>query len=206
MRITEEAKNQNREKIIKAAAMLFAEKGFEETTTRDIAKAAGLATGTMFNYFPSKETMAMSMINEALLKGGADFVTRRTGEEEFAEELFLFITTGLQRLRAMHPFIGPVLEKSLSPFARKATCKEGESAREQHLAVVSAIMTRHGHTMVPEFLATNIYWSLYLGILAFWSNDDSPNQEATLAMIDYSIILFARMISAADPVAGGLSK
>ena len=106
----------------------------------------------------------------------------------------------------MHPFIGPVLEKSLSPFAKKAACKEGQTAREQHLESVSKIMARHGYTMVPEFLSNNIYWSLYLGILAFWSNDDSSDQEATLAMIDYSIILFAEMISTADPEAGGFNK
>ena len=161
MRITEEAKKQNREKILKAAEMLFAEKGFEDTTTRDIAKAAGLATGTMFNYFPSKEAMAMSMVNEALIVGGADFVSRRTGEEEFAEELFLFITSGLQRLRPMHPFIGPVLEKSLSPFAKKAACKEGQTAREQHLESVSKITCIQLIIFFPEVIhpiCINIIW------------------------------------------------
>lgn len=195
MRITEQAKQDNRAAILKAAGALFAEKGFEDTTTRDIAQRAGLAIGTMFNYFPSKETMAMSMVNEALLAGIEDFRAARCGEEELAEELFLFISCGLRRLQSMHAFIGPVLEKSLSPFPKKTICSEGCSARESHLAMVAEIITGHGHLPAPDFLVIHIYWSLYLGILAFWARDDSPHQDAAKAVIDYSLTLFVNLLA-----------
>ena len=55
MRITAEAKTATRERIIKVAAKLFAKKGYDTTTTRDIASKAGIAAGTLFNYFGSKE-------------------------------------------------------------------------------------------------------------------------------------------------------
>jgi len=199
MRITEQAKQDNRAAILKAAGELFAEKGFESTTTRDIALRAGLAVGTMFNYFPSKETMAMSMVNEALLAGVADYNALRSGAEELGEELFLFIACGLRRLQPMHAFIGPVLEKSLSPFQKKATCAEGNSAREAHLGAIGGIITGHGHLPAPDFLAVHLYWSLYLGILAFWSRDESPHQDATKAVIDYSLTLFVNMLDPTDP-------
>jgi AcrR family transcriptional regulator len=200
MRITEETKRANRAKVLQAAGQLFIEKGFEDTTTRDIAQAAGLAVGTMFNYFPSKETLAMTMVNEALLLGGKDYCDKRNGEEELTEELFLSISSELQRLRPMHPFIGPVLEKSLSPFQKKNGCREGESAREMHLKRVRRIFGTHGYAILPQAVTEQIYWSLYLGILAFWSKDDSPNQEATLAMIDYSMQLFTRMLETSEPL------
>lgn len=199
MRITSEAKQANREKILQAAARLFGEKGFEETTTRDIAQDAGLAVGTMFNYFQSKETLAMTMVNEALLQGIEDYQSRLNGDETLSEELFLFITAGLRRLRPMHSFIGPVLEKSLSPFPRKHSCLQGEAAREAHLAVIKKMIAAHGFMVVPESISVQIYWSLYLGILAFWAHDQSSDQEATLAMIDYSLTLFTQMISTVDP-------
>lgn len=202
MRITEQAKQENRAAILAAAAELFAEKGFENTTTRDIAQRAGLAAGTMFNYFTSKETMAMSMVNEALLAGIEDYRAWRCGEEELLEELFLFISCGLRRLRPMHASIGPVLEKSLSPFQKKTICTEGSSAREAHLAAVREIITAHGHLPAPDFLAVHIYWSLYLGILAFWSRDESPHQDATKAVIDYSLTLFVNMLAPSAPRAG----
>jgi AcrR family transcriptional regulator len=41
--------------IVDAALKLFAERGFNDTTVQDIAAEAGMATGTVYLYFPSKE-------------------------------------------------------------------------------------------------------------------------------------------------------
>lgn len=197
MRISEQAKQETRGRILEKAAELFIGKGFEESTTRDIAVAAGLAAGTMFNYFPSKETMAMVMVTDALRLGTEDFSRRRTGEEDLAEELFLFISSGLRRLRPLRPFLGPVLERSLSPFPRKSVCPEGDAERLRHLAAVQEIIARHGFAEAPDYVAMTMYWSLYLGILAFWTNDTSSNQDETRGLIDYSLRFFVQTISGA---------
>lgn len=203
MRISGPAKEESRERILKKAEELFIGKGFDATTTRDVALAAGLAAGTLFNYFPSKETLAMTMVNEALTAGDADFMRRRRGDEELAEELFLFIVAGLRRLRPLRPFLGPVLERSLSPFPRKNVCPEGEAARAGHLAGVQGIIARHGFSGAPDNIAMTIYWSLYLGILAFWSNDTSSDQEESQGMIDYALRFFVQAISGSGAEAGG---
>ncbi|OGU15999.1 MAG: TetR family transcriptional regulator [Geobacteraceae bacterium GWC2_53_11] len=202
MRISEQAKIETRARILDKAAEIFTLKGFEDTTTRDIALAAGLATGTLFNYFPSKETLAMSMIAEAFREGSTDFLRRRNGKEDLAEELFLFIASGLRRLRPLRPFLGPVLERSLSPFPRKNICQEGETARLGHLDAVQKIIAGHGFTEAPDYVAMTMYWSLYLGILAFWTNDESPNQEESQSLIDYSIRMFVQVISGDVPDKG----
>ena len=203
MRISGEAKKESRARILEKAVELFTGKGFEETTTRDIAVAAGLASGTMFNYFPSKETLGMAMVTEALAQGTEDFERRRTGEEDLTEELFLFIASCLRRLRPLRPFLGPVLERSLSPFPRKTICPEGEAARLRHLETVQKIISRHGFAEAPDYVAMTIYWSLYLGILAFWTNDESSNQEETRSLIDYALRTFVQVISGTGPAAGG---
>ncbi|OQX16322.1 MAG: TetR family transcriptional regulator [Desulfobulbaceae bacterium A2] len=195
MRISEQAKQETRGRILAQAAALFTAKGFEATTTRDIAEAAGLAVGTLFNYFPSKETLAMTMVGEALGQGRRDFLRRRGDAEDLTEELYLFLAAGLRRLRPLRPFVGPVLERSFSPFPRKNVCPEGEAARLEHLAAVQEILGRHGFVATPDRVAVTLYWSLYLGILACWANDGSPNQEESQALIDYSLRLFVRMIS-----------
>lgn len=53
----EEKKIRTREAIISAAIKLFSEKGFEATTVEEIAKEAGVAKGTFFNYFKTKEAV-----------------------------------------------------------------------------------------------------------------------------------------------------
>lgn len=195
MRISEQAKQENRARILEKAAEIFTAKGFDATTTRDIALASGVAAGTLFNYFPSKETLAMTMVAEAFGQGRADYRRRVNGHEDLAEELFLYVASGLRRLRPLRPFLGPVLERSLSPFPRKNICPQGEAFQQEHLAAVQQIISRHGFAEAPDYVAMNMYWSLYLGILAFWSNDSSLHQEASQALIDYSIRMFVQVIS-----------
>jgi len=48
-----------RTRIVEAALELFQSRGFAATTTKSIAKKARIAEGTVFNYFPTKEDIAM---------------------------------------------------------------------------------------------------------------------------------------------------
>jgi len=65
MRVTSETKIATRQRILQAAQKLFAEEGFESATTRDIARAAKIAVGTLFNYFPTKEAIVECLVSEA---------------------------------------------------------------------------------------------------------------------------------------------
>ena len=51
------AKQRTREKIVAAAKTLFAERGYEGATIRDIAKAAGMSTGAVFASFTDKSDL-----------------------------------------------------------------------------------------------------------------------------------------------------
>ena len=55
-----------RERIINAAARLFGEKGYHRTTTSEIADAAGVAAGTIYIYFDSKESLIVAVFEEVL--------------------------------------------------------------------------------------------------------------------------------------------
>ena len=61
MRVTAETKAATRQRILAAARQLFLAKGFDACTTRDIADSAGIATGTLFNYFATKEAILASL-------------------------------------------------------------------------------------------------------------------------------------------------
>jgi AcrR family transcriptional regulator len=52
-----------RNQILDAATKVFAEKGFHPATIRDVAKAAGVADGTIYNYFESKTAVLMGILN-----------------------------------------------------------------------------------------------------------------------------------------------
>lgn len=62
-------KEQKRRKIRNAAAKLFAERGFENTTTREIAKAADISAASVYYYFDSKEDLLYQILEETISNG-----------------------------------------------------------------------------------------------------------------------------------------
>ena len=52
-----------REQILKAALKLFAERGFDATSTRQIASEAGIAEGLIFHYFPTKASLLAAILD-----------------------------------------------------------------------------------------------------------------------------------------------
>ena len=63
MRITKEPEVR-RQEIMDTALRLFGEKGYEKTSITDIAKAIGVAQGLCYRYFPSKEALFDSAIEQ----------------------------------------------------------------------------------------------------------------------------------------------
>jgi AcrR family transcriptional regulator len=61
-----------RERISSAALQLFAEKGFDGTSVRDIARAAGIAEGALYRHFASKEALARSLFLDGYARLAAD--------------------------------------------------------------------------------------------------------------------------------------
>ena len=53
-----------RQEIMAAAVRLFAEKGYAHTTTKEIAEAADVAEGTLYNYFAGKREILLAVIAE----------------------------------------------------------------------------------------------------------------------------------------------
>jgi AcrR family transcriptional regulator len=191
MRITAEAKTETRQRILQAATSLFKIDGWQTTTTRSIAAAAGIATGTLFNYFPTKEAIAADLIGEALRGAGDEFSAAQSEEMSLEADLFTLIWSGLSKLREFRKFLAPALETVFSPLARPSPDSPGDAIRVDHLELVDAIVNAHGFAGPRSTLAVQLYWTLYLGVLAFWAADDSPGQEDTLALLDRSLKLFA---------------
>lgn len=59
-------KRNNRALIEDAALHLFSQQGFHNTTTKQIAHEAGLAEGTIYNYYESKDSILINAIDSVL--------------------------------------------------------------------------------------------------------------------------------------------
>lgn len=62
----QERKNQRREMILRAASELFARKNYHEVLMSHVAERANIAKGSVYNYFPNKENLYISIITSRL--------------------------------------------------------------------------------------------------------------------------------------------
>ncbi|MBC1196844.1 TetR/AcrR family transcriptional regulator [Microcystis aeruginosa BLCCF158] len=68
---TNSGEEDTRSRILQAALRLFAAKGYEGTTTKDLAGKANVAEGTLFRYFPNKKAILI----EVATRGWVDILT-----------------------------------------------------------------------------------------------------------------------------------
>src|SRR5437016_6098307 len=144
MRITEEEKVETRKTILARSRVLFERRGFEAVTTRDIAKAADIAAGTLFNYFPTKEAIAVTLVSQAFSAARAEIQDACARAVTLEEKLFSFVAGGLRCLKPNRAVLEPVLETAFNPLIRAGQVPEADALREDHIAEVERLLASEG--------------------------------------------------------------
>lgn len=67
------------DRILNAAQCLFARQGFERTTTRELARMAGVAEGTLFRHFDSKKAILVAVATRGWVELLTDLLTELSG-------------------------------------------------------------------------------------------------------------------------------
>lgn len=70
-----QSEEQTRTRILHAAQKLFARQGYDGTTTRDLASAAGIAEGTIFRHFPNKKAILIEVATQGWVEILTDLLT-----------------------------------------------------------------------------------------------------------------------------------
>lgn len=78
-----------RKAILKATMELITEHGFHATPMSMIAKQAGVAAGTIYNYFPSKEVLINLLYGELRQKMEQALIRNETGSGNIRERFFM---------------------------------------------------------------------------------------------------------------------
>lgn len=72
---TEKRKVETKQRIIRTAMELFITQGFEQTTIDQIAEAADVAKGTIYNHFPEKEAILSEHIQQVIIEQGPETIS-----------------------------------------------------------------------------------------------------------------------------------
>jgi AcrR family transcriptional regulator len=189
---------QTRTAITEAALRLFRENGYEATTMRAIAQAAGVSTGNAYYYFGSKEELVQQFYARNQVEHLAACRNVLDSETEFAPRLRGTLRALIEAMDPYHTFAARFFKYAaepsspLSPFS-----KESSPAREAALALYrevvdgsTARIDRELRAQLPELL-----WLYSLGIILFWVHDTSPGCAKTYQLIDRTVPLADRLVA-----------
>jgi TetR/AcrR family transcriptional regulator, fatty acid metabolism regulator protein len=128
-----------RQRILDAAVKVFAKRGFHATRVSDVASAAGVADGTIYLYFKSKDALLVSLF------------------ESHVERLLAFLEKELPRAASPSEKLKRIVEVQLGLF-------EGE----RDLAEVVTVILRQSTKLMKQYAAPkfNAYLDAIAGVVA----------------------------------------
>jgi TetR/AcrR family transcriptional regulator, fatty acid metabolism regulator protein len=128
-----------RERILDAAVRVFARKGFHATRISEVAKAAGVADGTIYLYFKSKDTLLVSLF------------------EHRVQRLLTFLETELRGAGSAPEKLKRIVEVQL-----------GLLERERDLAEVVTVILRQSTKLMKEYAVPKFtaYLDAIAGVIA----------------------------------------
>lgn len=146
----------SREAILDAAEWLFAEKGYEATSLKEVGEAAGVSRGTPSYFFGSKEGLYRAVLDRVLRDAGALVELAKAnlpvsgGEERPPEEAILEAIGPYIDFLACRPSYGRLVEReTLGRAARGSARGTAEAGEERHFPPVISMLG----TSSVDFLA-----------------------------------------------------
>ena len=188
---------ETRRRIYDAALELFREKGFEQTTMRDIAAKADVALGAAYYYFASKEAIVLAFYGEMQESSQEAMLEAMQGQRKLKDRLRCVLEKRLEILGPNRKFCdalfrhAPDSKDPLSPFSAE-TRPIREAAIEHMRVAVEGSDTRVTPDLKPQL--PYLLWLYQMGVILFWIYDRSPRQARTRLLLDKSLGLVVNLI------------
>lgn len=197
-----------KERIVQAALELFRRDGYDATTMRAVAEAAGVSLGNAYYYFASKELLLAAFyqeVHEAHVAASAPVLRREKTLKARLRGVMLAkleVIAPYQHFSALMFRTAADPKSPMNPFhaASAGIRREGEQLFAEVLR----------GTSLPKDLAAELpalLWTYSMGMVLYWIHDDSKGSERTRRLIEHSVELVAACIQlAANPLLRPLKK
>lgn len=195
-RVTSRAED-TRKKIYQAAMELFREKGFEETTMRDIAAKAGVALGGTYYYYSSKDAIVLAFYREMQEASTAHVTAGLADKTKLKERIRAVLDQRLKLLAPNRKFCAALFRHApdgadpLSPFSEETRLIR-EAAVEQMRTALEG-----GDVKIPADLKPRLpylLWLYQMALIMFWLYDRSVGQERTGKLMEKSLGLLVNLL------------
>lgn len=198
------------ERLLEISLRAFTENGFDETSMRGLAQAAGLSPGAFYYHYSSKEAVIQVFYEksfESFLKAASQIFESTDNFSERVREIVrarLSTFTGSRDLLIVLSRSAVDPRSPLSPFG-----KEQKRLREATVRIMEELVKSSDLRCDKRLLPYLPYllWMYTMGILFYWAFDESPKQNRTTRLIDSLTPQLARLIGFTRlPLTGSVLK
>jgi AcrR family transcriptional regulator len=201
---------ETRDRILDVALRLFRERGFEQTTMRDVATEAGVATGAAYYYYRSKEDLVMAFYLRTDEEAGETFAKVIASSKELKKRMRGMIDAKFAQFSDHRVLLSALLKAGVDPRGRLSPFgSETKEVREASIAWYSRAL-EGSDVSVPKDVAADLprlLWMYHLGLIYFWIIDESPGQRRTQRLVDATLDLLIQLLKLSSlPLMGPLRK
>ena len=183
--------------IVDAALTLFRERGYQGTTMREVAAAAGVSTGNAYYYFRSKEELVQGFYDHLADEHARACAPELARITHFGERLHAVLTEWLRVARPYHAFAGRFFavaaqpDNPLSPFS-----PESSGARRTSVGIHADVVAGSDVRPDPQLVEhlPELLWLYHLGMILYWVHDTSPDQARTQDLVARTVPMVDRLV------------
>jgi AcrR family transcriptional regulator len=181
---------------VAAALDLFRERGYDRTTMRGVAEAAGVSLGNAYYYFSSKEHLVQAFydrVQEEHRAAAQDVLARET---TFAGRLQGVLDAWVGIAAPYHEFAGKFFKNAAEPTSPLSPFSEdSRPARDASTALFREVLDGSDLRLAPALRAEmpELLWLMHMGVVLFWVHDGSPDQRRTRALVAQAVPLVDKL-------------
>jgi AcrR family transcriptional regulator len=189
-----------RGRILDAALELFREQGYEATTMRAIAAAAGVSLGNSYYYFASKDHLVQAFywrMHGDRVAASRDFLTR---ERDLLRRLRFVMRARIDVVAPYHAVSGTLFRTAADPHSPLNPFSESSAPTRRASIEFLREVVRGSAARLPRDVAPtlpHLLWVYELGLVLFWLHDRSPGQRRTYELVDDSTDAIVRLLALA---------
>jgi AcrR family transcriptional regulator len=174
------------QRIVESALRLFGDKGYEQTTMRDIAAAAGYSPGLTYRYFSSKEELVLVLYQK--LAQELHLYARSLPAASLTERFQMTVAKQLELMAPYRETLGALFGTALNPRSKvgvfgESTAAIRRQARETYLAIIEGAKDAPRASQCED-LATILYGT-HLALVLFWLIDQSAETQRTQKLLAF---------------------
>ena len=205
--LREKNKAEKLQRIRKAARTLFARRGYDDTTMRDIATRADVGFGTLFTYASDKRDLLFLIFNDELDNVVDNAFVKASAERVFLDQLVAYFG-GFYGFFAPQPELSRVVLREMTLYlkGRQAEQFQASCGRiTEHLAsfVMAALKARQLGTGEDPQIVAQALLATFASEIRRWIAADEPQLKPGIARLRRMLALH---ITGLEPKAGALQR